>query len=242
MKRTFAMASLDSAGEPARPRYRRAGAAESPTRSFRGDAPHPVSMEPMTDGRRAFFSLLTQSLTAAALLVACAPTTPQPALPRAAPGALALSPFDAESSKAAIARVLDDLEDAAARADEARYFALFADEAVFLGTDARERWDLASFRAFAHPHFAAGKAWSFHAVRRSITVPDDQFAYFDEDLATEKLGPTRASGVLVSRQGGWKVAQYNLAVVIPNERFAEVRALLEDAERAAGGMGRAVHP
>jgi hypothetical protein len=85
-----------------------------------------------------------------------------------------------------------------------------------------------AFRAFAHPHFAAGKAWSFHAVRRAVTVSDDgRFAYFDEDLATEKLGPARGSGVLVLRGGTWKVAQYDLAVVIPNERFAEVRALLE---------------
>jgi hypothetical protein len=136
--------------------------------------------------------------------------------------------LDRGAVSAAIARELDDLNDAAAHADEGRYFAHFAGDAVFLGTDATERWDVAAFRAFAHPRFAGGKAWSFHAVRRAVTLSDDaRFAYFDEDLATEKLGPARGSGVLVLRGGGWKIAQYNLAIVIPNERFGEVRALLD---------------
>ena len=52
-----------------------------------------------------------------------------------------------------IDRVLDDWHKAAADADEVRYFGYAAPEFVFLGTDARERWDLASFRAFAHPYF-----------------------------------------------------------------------------------------
>jgi hypothetical protein len=125
-------------------------------------------------------------------------------------------------------RALDDLHAAAAEADEARYFAHFADDAVFLGTDASERWDVRAFRAFAHPHFAAGKAWTFHAVRRAVTLSvDGRLAWFDEDLATEKLGPARGSGVLAWRDGAWKVEQYNLAITIPNERFSDVRALLD---------------
>lgn len=135
---------------------------------------------------------------------------------------------DRSAALVAVARELDDFHDAAAHADEGRYFGHLSEDAVFLGTDATERWDVASFRAFAHPHFASGKAWSFHAVRRAITVSDDgRFAYFDEDLATEKLGPARGSGVLVLRGRGWKIAQYNLATVVPNDRFAEVRALLD---------------
>src|SRR5262245_65773011 len=46
--------------------------------------------------------------------------------------------------------VLDGLHDAAAKADEKRYFDHFAPGAVFLGTDARERWTLEEFRAYAH--------------------------------------------------------------------------------------------
>jgi uncharacterized protein (TIGR02246 family) len=144
------------------------------------------------------------------------------------------SAADVGVAKDAVAHVLDELNDAAARADEGRYFALYADDAVFLGTDGKERWDLAAFRAFARPHFAKGKAWSFRSVRRAITISEDgRVAWFDEDLATPNLGPSRGSGVLVWRDGAWKIAQYNLAVVLPNERLDEVRALLEKPAAAA---------
>ncbi len=161
-------------------------------------------------------------ILASAGAVACG-APPPPQTPTATPAVVA----DRGVAVVAIGRELDDFHDAAAHADEARYFAHLADDAVFLGTDATERWDVAAFRTFAHPYFAKGKAWSFHATRRAITVSEDgHFAYFDEDLATEDLGPARGSGVLALHGGAWKIAQYNLAVVVPNERFAELRALL----------------
>jgi hypothetical protein len=127
-----------------------------------------------------------------------------------------------------VAGVLDDWHDAAARADEARYFAHFAPDAVFLGTDPSERWDLSAFRAYAHPRFAQGKAWSFHATNRHIAVSADRnVAWFDEALTTDHLGPARGSGVLVSGPMGWTIAQYNLSVPIPNGRFTDVKKLLD---------------
>lgn len=124
---------------------------------------------------------------------------------------------------------LDRFHAAAAAADEEAYFALFAEGAVFLGTDATERWTVPQLRAYAHPRFAKGKAWSFRAVRRDLQVRGDT-AWFDEDLDTPNLGPARGSGVLVrDGQGAWKVAQYNLSVPIPNERFAEVRKAIDAA-------------
>ena len=141
--------------------------------------------------------------------------------------ASARSPVDVAGEKAAVARVLDDLNDAADKADETRYFALYTDDAVFLGTDGKERWDLPAFRAFAHPYFAKGKAWSFRSVRRAVTIsPDGNVAWFDESLATPNLGPSRGSGVLVKGAGGWKIAQYNLAIVIPNEKLDAVKAAI----------------
>ena len=53
--------------------------------------------------------------------------------------------------------------------------------------------------------------------------------HLDEDLATDTLGPARGSGVLVLREGRWLVEQYVLSVTVPNERFREVRELLERA-------------
>ena len=127
-----------------------------------------------------------------------------------------------------IARVLDDWHDAAAHADEERYFGHIASAGVFMGTDMTERWDKAAFRAYAHPHFAKGKAWSFRAVERRVSIDGgDDVAWFDERLDTPNLGPARGSGVLVRQpDGAWKIVQYNLSVPIPNERFAEVKALI----------------
>lgn len=134
---------------------------------------------------------------------------------------------------AEIAAVLDDWHAAAAAADEERYFAHFDEEGVFLGTDATERWDVPAFRAFAHPHFAKGKAWSFRALRRAVLVDRaGRLAWFDEDLATPNLGPARGSGVLRrDRSGRWRIAQYNLAITVPNPQMDAVKALLEGGQR-----------
>jgi hypothetical protein len=124
-----------------------------------------------------------------------------------------------------VASALDDFHDAATRADEDRYFAHFAPGGLFLGTDATERWDVAAFRAYAHPYFARGKAWSFRAARRNVSVRGD-LAWFDEDLETQNLGPARGSGVLALRDGKWLIEQYVLSITVPNARFRAVRELL----------------
>lgn len=130
--------------------------------------------------------------------------------------------------EAAVVAVLDDFHLAAAQADEARYFGHLDSNAVFLGTDASERWTKAQFQAYAHPYFSKGKGWTFKATRRAISFsPDGRTAWFDEDLATPNLGPCRGSGVLVLKDGVWKIAQYNLAFTIPNDLAKEVKARIE---------------
>lgn len=130
--------------------------------------------------------------------------------------------------EAAIAAVLDAFHRAAAHADETTYFDLLDDDAVFLGTDATERWTKAQFRAYAHPFFAKGRGWAFHSTRRAITVsPDGKTAWFDEDLATPNMGPCRGSGVLILKAGSWKIAQYNLAFTIPNALADSVKKQIE---------------
>src|SRR5690242_10178624 len=101
------------------------------------------------------------------LAVACAPSGP-PAAVVAAPTspAATLPARDTAGPSAAIHAVLDDWHRAAASADEARYFSHFTSDAIFLGTDKTERWDLHAFQTFAHPFFAKGKAWNFTPVRR----------------------------------------------------------------------------
>jgi hypothetical protein len=155
-----------------------------------------------------------QGCLAACLALACAHG-------QAAPSADAPSP----ATRDAIIATLDDFNDAAAKADEPRYFAHFAPDAVFLGTDATERWDKAAFQAYAHPYFAKGKAWSFKGVNRRIAVRGD-LAWFEEDLETPNLGPARGSGVLVVSEGHWLLEQYVLSVTIPNDKFAAVKSAL----------------
>ncbi len=128
----------------------------------------------------------------------------------------------------AVATVLDDWHLAAAQANEARYFGHLAEGAVFLGTDATERWPKAAFRTWAHPIFQRGQAWSFKATRRAVTLSQDgRTAWFDEDLATPNLGPARGSGVLTRDQDGWLIQQYNLSVPIPNALMTSVKAQIE---------------
>lgn len=138
------------------------------------------------------------------------------------PGLLLVSASD---PRAAVAAVLDDWHRAAASADGPRYFGHMAEEAVFLGSDGTERWDKRAFQAFAQPHFAHGKGWTFTPTRRAIAwAAGGSVAWFDEDLASTHMGPCRGSGLLERRDGTWKLLQYNLSVPIPNALLKDVKA------------------
>ena len=123
--------------------------------------------------------------------------------------------------------VLDDFHAAAAASDEARYFDHFSAEGVFLGTDATERWTVSAFRAYAHTHFAAGKGWTYTPVERHVGLDaTGRVAWFDERLSHAKYGQLRGSGVLVFERARWRVAQYNLTFLVPNETAPEVVELI----------------
>jgi uncharacterized protein (TIGR02246 family) len=143
------------------------------------------------------------------------------------------SPSQGKEAQASIKRVLDNWHQAAAAADAERYFKYFTPDAVFMGTDATERWTRDEFYAYAKPYFHKGKAWSFKPVKRNVTIgPDGKVAWFDEELDTPNLGPARGSGVLVRQGGDWKIAQYNLSVPIPNEIFKEIKEQIGKALKA----------
>ena len=135
------------------------------------------------------------------------------------------------AAETVIAQVLDAWHAAAAAADEEKYFSFLAPDAVFLGTDPSERWTRDEFRRYAHPYFAKGSAWSFKPVRRRVFfAPDGRTAWFDEELETPNLGPSRGTGVLLAQADGWKIVQYNLSVPIPNALMKEVKERIEKAE------------
>ena len=143
---------------------------------------------------------------------------------------------DREALAREAASTLDALHAAAAAADEARYFAHFAPDGVFLGTDASERWTVAEFRAYAHPHFAAGRGWTYRATARHVDLAaDGSWAWFDELLQNAKLGTCRGSGALRREGGAWRVVQYDLSIPIPNPLAEDVAAQIRRHADAAGG-------
>lgn len=152
-----------------------------------------------------------------------------------APGAAdAAEGFAAPS--VAIEALLDAFHSAAAQANEAAYFDLFAPEGVFLGTDATERWDKKAFQAFAHPYFAKGTAWTFVPRDRHVSFSaDGRVAWFDELLDSQTYGECRGSGVLEKIDGRWKVQQYNLSIPLPNDLAKGVVAQIRAAKGALSG-------
>ena len=128
-----------------------------------------------------------------------------------------------DNARAAVSAVLDALHEAASEADFDRYFSLYANEAVFLGTDATERWTREEFMDYARDPFEAGTGWTYHPLERHVTIAaDGRTAWFDERLENAGLGETRGSGVLAMEEGSWKIAQYNLTIPIPNEMARDV--------------------
>ncbi len=131
-------------------------------------------------------------------------------------------------AKAEITVVLNKWHQAAAKAEFNNYFSYMTNDAVFMGTDATENWQLKDFKAFSKPYFDAGKAWSFTTLERNIYVSQN-IAWFDELLDTQ-MKICRGSGVLIKINGVWKIKHYVLSITIPNEKVTEVVKLKESIE------------
>lgn len=135
----------------------------------------------------------------------------------------------APPSRESIDRVLDDWHLAAAEADEDRYFAHFAPEAVFMGTDATERWTREEFRAYARERFATGTGWTYTGRDRHVAFsPAGDVAWVDERLDNARYGELRGTAVLLRVDGAWKIAHYNMVFPIPNDLAPEVVARIKE--------------
>jgi ketosteroid isomerase-like protein len=129
-------------------------------------------------------------------------------------GPSAAPQIDREAERAAAEAVLDDLHRLASEGDFDAYFQLFAPDAVFMGTDATERWSVEEFRGYA----AGSSGWTYGMTERHVFLDEaGGTAWFDERLQNDRFGETRGTGVLVRRPDGWKIAQYNLTIPVPNE-------------------------
>lgn len=125
-----------------------------------------------------------------------------------------------------IGNSIDQWHEAAAKADFNTYFNLMTSDAVFIGTDATENWQLPEFKSFAKPYFDRGKAWSFTSLERNL-YSENAVVYFDELLDTQ-MGICRGSGVLKKENGKYRIAHYVLSIAVPNENVASLTEMKKD--------------
>ena len=128
----------------------------------------------------------------------------------------------------AINALLDAWHQAAATADAETFFGKMTPDAIYLGTDASERWLRDELREWAAFAFERKVAWAFHPYDRQLYFSvAGQTAWFEEMLDTENMGTCRGSGVLSRTAKGWKIRHYDLAVMVPNEKMADFQQLLQ---------------
>jgi len=143
---------------------------------------------------------------------------------------LGISAF-AQNEENEINNLMDNWHKAAAKADTIVYFNSMDDNAVYIGTDATERWTKQEFYKYAIPYFRKGKAWDFKPIERKVYFSNDQkFAWFNETLDTW-MGVCRSSGVLTKTGNSWKIKQYHLSVAVPNESIKDVIETIKKTEK-----------
>jgi len=114
-------------------------------------------------------------------------------------------------------QALTKFHQAAANANLTQYFNLLTDNAIYLGTDANERWTKTTFKEYVEPLFKQGHGWLYSKIARNITISEDgKSAFFDELLSNKNYGLCRSTGLLLNTKQGWKIAQYSLSVPLPN--------------------------
>lgn len=137
---------------------------------------------------------------------------------------------DFTADRRLINTMLDEWNAAAARADYIAYFKYMADDAVFIGTDAKEYWNKKDFMVWTKPYFDRGRTWSFTSVERHVYFDaGGKLAWFDELLNT-RMKICRGSGVLVKQEDRWKIKQYVLSMTVPNEKTDSVIKLKSPIE------------
>jgi len=136
------------------------------------------------------------------------------------------------ADKDAVNSTLDHWHKAAAEANFDAYFSAMTADAIYIGTDATENWNLNQFKAFSKPYFDKGKAWNFKALQRNIYFnAEKDLAWFDELLDTQ-MKICRGSGVMRKEEGKWKIVHYVLSMTVPNEvvdPVIKIKAPIEEA-------------
>ena len=127
-------------------------------------------------------------------------------------------------------RVIDSLMNvwhhAAAVADEATFFGMMAEDGIYIGTDATERWLRDELALWSKKYFDRETAWSFTPLSRNIRIgPGGHIAWLDELLDTW-MGTCRSTGILIKKDNVWKIMHYHLSIAVPNEKIDGYRVLI----------------
>lgn len=142
-------------------------------------------------------------------------------------GLSAYTPAPQDKEGKAVSVLLDRFHEAASKADWDTYFSLMRDDMIFLGTDISERWDKATFKAYAA---GAKNGWTYTVKDRHLDIDETgKTVWFDETLVNAKYGVSRGTGVAIrSENGDWLLAQYHLTFPIPNDLAAEMTKKIQD--------------
>ncbi len=127
----------------------------------------------------------------------------------------AASSADAEQ---AVRAVLHDFLLAKTEIDAERFYGHLASDAIVFGTDAPERWTVDELRVVMEPYFSQTTTWPTHVVDQNVSVSEyGRVAWFDELLMSERYGEMRVTGALRLDDDAWKIVQYNIVFIVPNE-------------------------
>lgn len=134
----------------------------------------------------------------------------------------------AQNEKQIINNLLNDWHKAAANGEQQTYFDHIDNDGIYIGTDSTEIWTKQEFYDWSTPHFNKGKTWNFQTNSRNIYLAEDKkFAWFDELVTNGKI-TLRGSGVLEKKEGSWKIKHYVLSLPVPNEKFKDVRDVINE--------------
>ncbi len=121
--------------------------------------------------------------------------------------------------EAQLNELVDDWHQAASDADADAFFGAMAEDGIYIGTAASERWLRDELRSWAKSAFEKETAWAFKAKERHLTIsPDQEYAWWDELLDTW-MGDCRATGILENGPEEWKIKHYQLSVTVPNDKI-----------------------
>ena len=126
-----------------------------------------------------------------------------------------------EESKQQAEHILNQLHQDASQGNWDSYFSLYDQQAIFLGTDANERWDMQQFEGYARPT----DGWHYEVTSRELLRFNNTIV-FDELLESASYGLCRGTGALQLTDNGWKIIQYHLSIAVPNENAKAVAEII----------------